>query len=176
MPSGHPVVTRRVSRDQGPHLWNWAKKVKAHTTTYKPMGSMKWFNRTAHLSPVTVREGQGPLTDLGPVDSERTAHSYCVVIIDRTSVTSSPQEISAVPEDQITDQSVTCDSRPVTDTDPAAEVPVHVRHCHWLQDTDSQHTTHSGYIFLTQATDHLTHTFWPFQCTNTGQVKVRSPR
>lgn len=166
MPSGHPVVTRRVSRDQGPHFWNWAKKVKAHTTTYKPTGSMKWFNRTAHLSLVTVREGPDPLTDLGPVDSERTAHS-CLSqadVIDRTSVTSSPQEISAVPEDQITDQSVTCDCRPVTDPDPAAEVPVHVRRCHWHQDTDSQHATHSGDCW----SDHLTHTLWPFQCTNTG--------
>ncbi len=61
-------------------------------------------------------------------------------VTDITSVTS-----AVIPEDNMTDQSVTCDSRPVTDSDTAADVPVHVRQSDPALDTMTQTASHAGH-------------------------------
>ncbi|KAM7370275.1 hypothetical protein PAMP_011541 [Pampus punctatissimus] len=84
-------------------------------------------------SPVSVEEGQSPLTDPEPVDSERrtiewitqlsTPNLSAVDVTDMTSMTSDLQNCSVSPEGRTTDLSVTCDSAPVT----AVDVPASVR-------------------------------------------------
>lgn len=83
-------------------------------------------------SPVTVEEGQSPLTDLEPVDSERRTIERIIQLSvpslsaadvnDVTSVTSDPQTCSVPPEGHTTDLSVTCDSALVTALDISAGV------------------------------------------------------
>lgn len=84
-------------------------------------------------SPVSVEEGQSPLTDPEPVDSEwRTIEWITQLsapdlsaadVTDMTSMTSDLQNCSVSPEGRTTDLSVTCDSAPVT----AVDIPASVR-------------------------------------------------
>lgn len=83
-------------------------------------------------SPVTVGDGQGPLADPEPVDSEGRTMKWItqlyvpslsdVNVTDITRVTSDPQGPSVSSEDHMTDQSGTCDSSFVTAVDVSARV------------------------------------------------------
>jgi len=81
---------------------------------------------------VTVEEGQFPLTDPEPVDSERRTIDWitqlsapslsAVDVTDMTSIISDPQNCSVPPEGRTPDLSVTYDSAPVTAVDVLASV------------------------------------------------------
>lgn len=83
-------------------------------------------------SPVTVGEGQNPLTDPEPVDSERRTFEWITQLsvpslseadaTDMTSLTSDSQAASISPGDISTKQSVPCDFRLVTAVDVQAHV------------------------------------------------------
>lgn len=94
-------------------------------------------------SPVTVTDGQGPLTDAVPVDSEsRTIEwitqlsgpSLAEACIVDMSVASDPQNATISLEGSTTDQSVTCYSCPST----AADVSTDLRQSDFALDTMTQ--------------------------------------
>ena len=106
-------------------------------------------------SPVTVGEGRDPLTDSEPVDAERRTIEWIIQLsapslseADATAITSvtwDPYDASVSPEDDMTDQSVTSVSGPVT----TVGSPAHARLLDPTLDTmtqtdDVSNTLHSG--------------------------------